>query len=144
VGRRLRAAVLLSSGRRVVIVGATGRASAADLLIRVESGASTPHAAGAAGIEPRDLFRDALTGSAAPAPRIMTLDGADARALARVSREDDVRWFDELAYGAAVRGAELMVFEDARADVPQGVMQRAGRFVRLALRREEYADAPAR
>ncbi|MFS0852502.1 hypothetical protein [Microbacterium sp. 179-I 3D4 NHS] len=143
-GERLRSGILQTTGRRVIVLGAPWSGSAADLIeaARLSEGETSP---AVPADEPRDVMRDALLGSAETAPRRFALDGADARGLAHVSKETGPLWFDEMRFGAAEKGANVVALGNGSSAEPRPSFRtRAAGFGRIALRREEYAAAPSR
>jgi hypothetical protein len=146
VGHRLRTAVLLTTGRRVLVWGAPGDVQPADVVALARAdGEARDDAAPASATGSRDVLREAFLGSATPAAPIFALDGSDARALARASREEGSQWFDEMLFGAAQRRVEVTTVDGtSRVDTHSGFFARLRGWGRIALRREEYAGEPAR
>lgn len=153
VGARMREAVLRTHGQRVLIVNASSVDDPEVLLApaRESRDGATEHSDGA--VRPHDLLTEVTLGSVpASGSAHLLLDGTRAREIARISKETSELWFDEMVFGAAVgpqsEGANV-VLDSTVAALPPTVARsrRLTRFfglARIALRREEYADAATR
>lgn len=151
IGQRLRAGVLGTSNDRVLVVGGALDVEPAELVeasrrVTGDVALSSRERTGR-GIS-IDFLRKVLLGlGRVSGGRTIVLDGDRGRSLARMSKETDELWFDEIAFGVTAQGESTRVL---RLDTTAGVGGDAAKrpffstlngFSRIALRREEYAAA---
>lgn len=143
IGSRLRTAVLESTGERVLVVGDRVGAAVADMLSRAIDPDAPLTDVGAVGAG-RDRLREVFLGAGAGrGQRIFLLDG-DARALAKTSRESSALWFDEMLFGARMRGGDPVSLTSEPPAADGGIFRTVAGLSRIAIHREEYAAAPTR
>lgn len=146
VGLRMREAVLVSRGERVLVIGEQPSLRPTELLAAAaRTDASSDRALPAGG---RDVIRELFLGKdASSGSKIFVLDGDDARALARAAKEPSAMWFEEMLFAVTATGGQA-VAPAYRDDVTasgirgrRGTLSRLTGLSRIALRREEYLAA---
>ncbi|WP_337005889.1 hypothetical protein [Microbacterium sp. LB12] len=143
VGGRLREGVLATAGARVAVLRSASDAGL--LVIDPEGGRSAVVRSATGGGVVNALRRALLSLEGRGDVRALVLDGADARALADISREPGALWFEEMAFGAQRRTGELSV---RTADTVGGTDTRLRatlptiwKLGGIAVRAQEYGSA---